>query len=218
MLHYFTRLTLIITVYKCGLIQPGYYETREDTVGDAIAGRGADRELDLYFDFRVATDQIRYPPDYVDPPSVSDLISRARKFAATHSAARFAALRLWSAPHFYPLMIGWDSRQPTSFADGLGRTWEWKFIPKDMPCSEWSIHRQLQLRIKPFQHVLGHRVVVKKDLLLVLGTDEEDLLKYSTAATFAIQTEPWRLEVDLWRSFVNVDVAFLEGLQEEWLD
>ena len=51
-----------------------------------------------------------------------------------------------------------------------------------------------------------------------MGEDEEDLLKYATAATFAIVGEPWRLEVDLWRSFVNVDMGFLENLKEEWLD
>jgi hypothetical protein len=36
--------------------------------------------------------------------------------------------------------------------------------------------------------------------------------------TWAVQTRPWRLEIDLWRSFVNVDVEFLEGLDRRWLD
>lgn len=51
-----------------------------------------------------------------------------------------------------------------------------------------------------------------------MGENEEALLKYATVAAFAIISEPWRLEVDLWRSFVNVDMAFLGDLKEEWLD
>ncbi len=60
-----------------------------------------------------------------------------------------------------------------------------------------------------------------RDLFIVMGEDEADLLKYTTAAIFMIQTEPWRLEVDLWRSFMNVDLDFLEwadGLGSGWLD
>lgn len=70
----------------------------------------------------------------------------------------------------------------------------------------------------PFNKSFKDKVLIKKDLFLVMGTDEQDLLKYAVATTFAIQTDPWRLEVDLWRSFVNVDIEFLDGLQREWLD
>lgn len=51
-----------------------------------------------------------------------------------------------------------------------------------------------------------------------MGTDEEDLKKLATATAFAIQRRPWRWEVDLWKSFVNVDFGFLDGLQDEWLE
>ena len=55
-------------------------------------------------------------------------------------------------------------------------------------------------------------------MFLVMGEDGADLLKFATATTFAIQTAPWRLEVDLWRSFVNVDLGFLGGLMEKWME
>lgn len=52
----------------------------------------------------------------------------------------------------------------------------------------------------------------RDDLVLVKGVDEADLMKRCTAVTFALQTKPWLREVDLWKSFVNVDLKFLEGL------
>jgi hypothetical protein len=80
------------------------------------------------------------------------------------------------------------------------------------------MHHSARLRVLPFKHLLGKRVIVKRNLYLVMGTDEEDLEKYATATTFVIQMEPWRLEVDLWNSFVNVDMKFLEELDTTWLD
>lgn len=61
-------------------------------------------------------------------------------------------------------------------------------------------------------------MIVKRDMYFVMGEDEADLLKLSAAVTYAVQTEPWRLEIDLWRSFVNVDLAFLDELHHAWLD
>ena len=60
-------------------------------------------------------------------------------------------------------------------------------------------------------HLLGERVYVRRILHLVMGENEEYLLKYAIATTFMIQTELWRLEVDLWRSFVNVDMERIAG-------
>jgi hypothetical protein len=51
-----------------------------------------------------------------------------------------------------------------------------------------------------------------------MGDDEADLLKWCTVVTFALQTKPWLREVDLWKSFINVDLEFLEGLDKYWLD
>ena len=87
-----------------------------------------------------------------------------------------------------------------------------------MPYSEISMHQASRSRLQPYHHLLGKNVIVSRDKFLVMGEDEAELAKFSIATTFVIQTEPWRLEVDLWRSFVNVEVGFLEELQEGWLD
>lgn len=66
---------------------------------------------------------------------------------------------------------------------------------------------------------MDDRVVQPGDLVLVMAEeDETDLLKWCTAVTFALQTKPWMREVDLWKSFINVDLGFLEGLDKHWLD
>jgi len=91
-------------------------------------------------------------------------------------------------------------------------------VPKDMPCSEFSIHHSAKQRIAPFKKFLGKKVIQKRDKLLVMGTDEKELFTLVAATTFAIQKNPWRLEVDLWKSFVNVDFGFLEGLNDKWLE
>lgn len=163
-------------------------------------------------------DEITLNPGLNEPPPTEHMLIVVREFAVSHKDARFALLRLWSAPHFYPLIIGLEKRERIAFHDSQGRAWEWKFIPKDMPYSEWSMHQQSWLRIQPFKRFFGDRVLVKRDLFLVMGTDEKDLLKLASAATYAIQTDPWRLEVDLWRSFVNVDLKFLEGLNDVWIN
>jgi len=55
-------------------------------------------------------------------------------------------------------------------------------------------------------------------MVLVIGGTEEELQQKAVCATFALQTAPWRWEVDLWKSFVNVDLAFLEGLERTWVE
>jgi hypothetical protein len=154
----------------------------------------------------------------VDPHSITPFKTTAKAFSLEHPTARFAVLTLWSAPHFYPLMIGWDNHSATSFRDLIGRNFNWMFVPKDMACSEFSIHHSAQQRIAPFKKFLGSKVVLKRDKFLVMGTDEKELFTLAAATTFAIQTKPWRWEVDLWKSFVNVDLEFLEGLDDRWLE
>jgi hypothetical protein len=115
-------------------------------------------------------------------------------------------------------MLGYDKRGMCSFLDDRGRCWEFKFIPKDMPFSEWSIHQQLSSRLEPYKRIFGQQVLVAKDLVLVMGTDERNLRQLTEGVTWAVQTKPWRLEVDFWRSFVNVEEEFLERLDRRWLD
>lgn len=66
---------------------------------------------------------------------------------------------------------------------------------------------------------LDDRVAQRGDLVIMMGEDEEGLLKGCTVMTFALQTKPWATEVDLRKSFVNVDLEFPRvGLDELWLD
>jgi hypothetical protein len=125
-------------------------------------------------------------------------------------------------------MIGLDNQDPTSFQDLIGRKYVWMFVPKDMPNSEWSIHHTARQRItaemgglwKEFGYEKGKakKIVVKKDCFLVCGSDEKECLQLSMATLWAVERKPWRWEVDLWKSFVNVDIGFLEALDEMWLE
>jgi len=92
------------------------------------------------------------------------------------------------------------------------------FVPKDMPCSEWSIHVTARQRVEPFKKCFGDRVVVKRDKFLVLGKDEEECRRLTVAVAWAVQRKPWRWEVDLWKSFVGVGAEFVNGLEDGWLD
>ncbi|KAK4187166.1 hypothetical protein QBC35DRAFT_385541 [Podospora australis] len=251
---------IIAKLYRAGMIGPACVEPHPDVVpGFATANTEEHRpeKLDLFIQFS-NTDQFKrnLPPSFIDYKDWPELLPAARKFAAAcKKTPRFALLRLWSAPHFYPLMMLLPMRRTASFLDPVGRAWEWKFIPKDLPMSEWSVHNTTMLRLgylreqmmglgpdfktpidksrgriwadpkysaqDKFRH--GHsefdgRVLHRGDLILVMGEDEADLLKWCTAVTFAMQTKPWLREIDLWKSFINVDLDFLESLNEYWLD
>ncbi len=159
---------------------------------------------------------MKFPPHYVHPHEWPDLLSIARVFASDQAASaaaitskegkeedkgkagpRFAVLRLWSALHFYPLMIRYDNRRFCSFLDPLGRFWEWKYIPKDGFSSEWDIYNTLRMRLDLLTRQFGGRVVYRGDVVLVMGTSGPDLLRHAVAVTFAIQTKPWLREIDL---------------------
>lgn len=201
------------SVYKDGILRNSYTPS---VAGLAFAHKEPGQALDLHMDFRAIIREITMNPGMQEPPPPSFLLSSARTFYIRHTSARFALLRLWSASHFYPLLIGPENGDRMAFYDAQGRAWEWRFIPKDMPFSEWSVHQQLRTRIQPFRKALGDKVVVMRDMLLVMGNDEEELLTVAAATTYAVTTDPWRLEIDLWRSFVNVDMKFLGNLPGHW--
>ena len=119
---------IVAKLYKEGVIINTHMT---HTPGQAIARVEPDRTPDLFFDFRIIQQDISFPPSIEqNPPTKEDLLSNARAYAKTHPNARFALLRLWSAPHFYPLMLGLVRRDLLSFCDIRGRAWEWNFIPK----------------------------------------------------------------------------------------
>lgn len=113
-----------------------------------------------------------------------------------------------------------------------------------MPGSEWSIQKSVEDRLwgapppqpqmiaGPQRRMLGqprlgeprflrlfkNKMEVKRDMVLIMGENEEDLQRLTTAATFTLQTNPWRLEIDFCKSFVNVDLRFLEDLDGKWFE
>ena len=207
---------IIARLYKEGMIQSHH---DHQCPGRAMAvAEEPGHARDLFIDYRVMLPDLKFPRGVNHPPPQSDLLKMARLFRVSHPRARFGLLRLWSAPHFWPLMVGIERRDQTSFTDPIGRAWQWNFMPKDFPNSETSMHHNACSRIEPFKKQLGDRVFVMRDLYLVMGVDAGDLEWYATAVMFAIQTEPWRMEVALWRSFINVNLEFLEGMKQEWLE
>ncbi|KFA53579.1 hypothetical protein S40293_10136 [Stachybotrys chartarum IBT 40293] len=173
-------------------------------------------KLDLFIRYD-SSDGFIFPPNFLAPDNWPAILPLARAYASFHLKARFSLLRLWSAAHFYPLMVGLGNRLACSFIDSAGRAWEWKFMAKDMPGSELSVHHTTGRRIEMLREQFEDKVMHRGDLIFVMG-EEEDLLKYTVAATFAIQTKPWLREVDLWKSFINVDLSLMGGLNPFWLD
>ena len=112
-------------------------------------------------------------------------------------------------------MLGFENREIMGFEDEFVRHWTWKFVSKDKAGSEWSMQRSVEVRVDRFKKQFGKQVIVKRDML---RKDEEELKCFAVAVTFAAQITPWRLNIDLWKSFVNGDMAFLEALNETWLD
>ncbi|KAF4991683.1 hypothetical protein FGRMN_7656 [Fusarium graminum] len=214
---------VIAHLYQAGVISPAYVQNDSQVVlGMVTANKEPHRpdQLDLFISYedQYGNFPMPFPPTFVHPSKWPQVIECAREFAQKHDKARFSLLRLWSAPHYYPLMVGPFNRQNTSFLDSMCRSWEWKFVPKDMPGSEYSIHHTTGKRLDILKHKFGDRVINRGDLILVMGVDGDDLLRLCTAVTFAIQTKPWLREVDLWKSFINVDLCFVEELDSFWLE
>ncbi|KAI1373044.1 hypothetical protein F4677DRAFT_462599 [Hypoxylon crocopeplum] len=221
---------IIAKLYLAGVVAPARLQNSQLLIpGFAVANTEPHRpgKLDLFMDYADRKKVTQIPdiiPGFVSPDEFPALLPLARAFAAEHNdgdkKVRFAILRVWSAPHFYPAMLGDWNRQVTAFLDSAGRSWVWKFIPKDMGISEWSMYNTLKLWLELLKKQLsvGECVIHRSEVILVMGLDEVDLLRHVTAVTFAIQTKPWHREIDLWKSFVNVDLEFLEGLDPYWLD
>ncbi|KAL6695704.1 hypothetical protein J3F84DRAFT_395134 [Trichoderma pleuroticola] len=199
---------IIAKLYRAGVMAPAHLENDSRIVpGVATANTEPHRPdtLDLFINYDDPRKlfPVKYPPHFTGPDKWPKLLPIAEDFTEKHPNARFALLRIWSAPHFYPLMLGIGNRQATSFLDSVSRPWEWKFLPKDMPGSELSMR---------------NTTAKAGDLILVMAEDVAELLKNCTAVTFAVQTRPWLREIDLWKSFVNVDLELLKELDPVWLD
>jgi len=218
-----TTLPIIAKLYTEGVIAP-HYRPAHECIGLALSVKDpfpcTRGKHDLYIDYN--EEHMRHiPSHFVDPKYWPDLLSRAREFVTVNPSAKFSLLRIWSSPYFYPYMIGHgETREYSSFKDGKGRCWEWKFMSKDMPGSEMSVHFNIEKSLGKFESVWGKgkakQVIARRDIVLVMGKTEEELLRWTMGVTFALQDRPWLREVDLWKSFVNVDIELLGQLDKWW--
>lgn len=121
---YITRPT-IAHLYRHGLLAPRY---KPEYSGCAVCLEEPERpdKPELYFDFREDAQEMKPRQPMQDPLAVTPLLETARDYASKNPDAYFSVIRIWSAPHFWPLMLGYDNRDGTSFADDTGRTWECK--------------------------------------------------------------------------------------------
>lgn len=112
--------------YRAGVIAPAFLSR---TPGVAVAITEPGRNPDVYFYFRRTK---HYWPNFrgltnkwgkkmVDPYEI-DLLTHAKAYSVFHQNGRFALLRVWSHPHFWPLMPGPENRFETSFEDSVRRS------------------------------------------------------------------------------------------------
>ncbi|KAK8151559.1 hypothetical protein BC567DRAFT_239398 [Phyllosticta citribraziliensis] len=205
-------------LYRGGVICP-HYDNDAEAFTAALQEPGR-ATPDLFIDYRIALDD-GFSVSLADPDKLEPLLTTAQKFAAKNGADTccFSVLSLWSAAHFWPLMLGFGMRGDLAFFDTASRAWEWKFVPKDMPFAERSMHKALALRFAPFQAAnaqLRDQIVFRRDRVLIVGKDRHECEVLTMAAAWMMTTRPWRLEIDLWKSWVGVDLELLEGLDQGW--
>lgn len=96
----------------------------------------------------------------------------------------------------------------TRSLDTERRIWEWDFMPKDQPVSEEAIDNAGVTRLAALRAKMpGLTCVHRGDLCLVTGVIERDMLESCIAVTMVLQMGPWMRGVELWTTFVNVDLA-----------
>ncbi|KAK7510175.1 uncharacterized protein IWZ02DRAFT_386339, partial [Phyllosticta citriasiana] len=205
-------------LYRGGVICPSYGNFGEAFV-TALEEPGRPAP-DLFIDYRIALNHHGFSVSLTDPDKLEPLLATAQKFAANHGAhSCFTVLTMWSTAHFWPLTIGYGMRGDLAFYDTAGRCWEWKFVPKDMPFSERSMHKALSLRFAPFQAIssqIREKIVFRCDRVLVMGKDRYECGVLTMAAIWMITTRPWLLEVDPRKSWFGVGLDLLEGLDQKW--
>lgn len=212
---------VIARLYKSGIITPCHVNLpggRAIAREDPMTGQQA-----MFIDYRKSPlfggKTIEDRSHIIDFKTV-DLIKIAREHNERNKfgRSRFALLRVYSHPMFWTNVVGYDLRENFAFEDCRGRAWAWKFYPKEVAGSEWSVQHTLDLKLKRWRSQLGKNVKVRRDIVLVMGDTQEELEKMVLGTVFALQTANWRHEVDFWRSFVDVDLEFLENLDKKWLE
>lgn len=73
-----------------------------------------------------------------------------------------------------------------------------------------------ELRFKRCKSQLGKNVKVRRDQVLIMGQDQRELKEMMLGSIFALHTNSWMIEIDFWKSFVDVDLEILESLDKKW--
>ncbi|PIA96173.1 hypothetical protein CB0940_10666 [Cercospora beticola] len=212
---------IIARLYKAGIISPSPISL---PCGRAIAREDPmTGEQRMFIDFRKSLNfrgEAIGDRSHITDFRAVDLLGLAREhnMRNTPGKSHFALLRVYSHPMFWPVVIGFDTREYMTFEDCRGRAWSWKFYPKDAAGSQWSFQNALDSKLKRWRPQLGKNVQVRRDIVLVMGNTREELEQMMLGTVFALQTANWRNEVDFWRSFVDVDFEFLDNLDKKWLE
>lgn len=128
-----------------------------------------------------------------------------------------ALLRVWSAPHYWPILENLCGLVSAPiFVDGTGWMWEWEFCAKDSGVSQLILNHAMDKRLEVVKSILGEKMVNGRDLVFVLGRNEEELFRNCLAVTLCIQAKPWTYELDPWKSFINVELELLKRLPRHW--
>ena len=208
---------LVAKLFKAGIIGPGY-DSHPEGFSVVTTDRASRTPQNWYLDYREVCKRELTVPRIMRNPHLVDLLATAERFAVRNSRARYTLLRIWTHSHFYPNTLGYEKMKFVTFADCTGRSWRWTFIPKDQPDSDWSMQHNIDLQLARIKKQFGKNFEVKREMVLVMAEDEEKMPDLLTSIVFQLQTNQWRYEVDWWKSFVNVDLSFLAGLDRVWLD
>lgn len=71
-------------------------------------------------------------------------------------------------------IVGPYNRPMASLLGSLNRSWEFKFVSKDIPCSEFNAHHTAERTLDTLRHKLGNRIVNRGNPVLFMGEDERD--------------------------------------------
>ncbi|KFH47713.1 hypothetical protein ACRE_013240 [Hapsidospora chrysogenum ATCC 11550] len=118
---------IIARLYRAGVVAPAYFQNDVRLANGLVTANTEPHrpdKLDMFIEYEDRAknyEHQRIPPGALRPDEWPRLRPIAQKFAGEEQGARFAVLRLWSAPHFYPLMLGLPNRQVTGFLDSAGR-------------------------------------------------------------------------------------------------
>ncbi|KAF2668819.1 hypothetical protein BT63DRAFT_286371 [Microthyrium microscopicum] len=208
-----TTRPVIAHLYKEGLIKSSYDpappQETNPAIGVAIAltEPGRSPAFAISYNFSVVKE------------NPNNLVEEAKAFLKQNPGARFSILRPWSFSMFFPAKFGEALRKKSTFVDMPGRTWECEFLPKESPYSDWYMKQNVEQEIERYTILLPQersKVLHRRDVILVMAENEIDCLRDTMKTACALQSS--RLfELDVNKSFFNVDAEFLERMDARYL-